>query len=120
MKTISKTNITATFTKTTAKWNKFIGNFTNKKKHPPKQKTIEIQLAYAERSPKKVILRFIGGPTGHECYYVQDLLMPVSFPKPEKLCICAGTLNSWEHCTVKWVDVINFLKTNGYDIKRGI
>lgn len=56
------------------------------------------------------ILQFIGGPTGHETYYINDLFKDTNLEKSGNLCICAGTINSWPSCYVKWDDVLNYLR----------
>lgn len=56
------------------------------------------------------VLRFIGGPTGYECYYVSDLLVGDMSTKNTEICICSGTINKWPTCFVKRSDVMRFLK----------
>ena len=65
---------------------------------------------------KGAIIRFVGGPTGYESYYVEDLQRPNSRQGCNTFCICAGTINSWPRCEVPWADVVAFLKANGYEM----
>lgn len=51
-------------------------------------------------SKAKTVLRFIGGPTGHESYYLEDLLPKIKQGDGDLL-ICFGTPGSWAKCTVK-------------------
>lgn len=53
------------------------------------------------------IVRFVGGPTGHESYYIEDLLSS-DFTKGD-FYICAGTINRWSACKVKREEVLNFI-----------
>jgi hypothetical protein len=64
------------------------------------------------------ILRFENGPTGHETYYLVDLLpwlqgKDTRRPRCEDLAICAGTINSWPRCTVQRKDLVAALKELG-------
>ena len=54
------------------------------------------------------LIRFIGGPTGFESYYIEDLLSVDSLVK--ELCICAGTINRWPACYVDKQTVFDFIK----------
>ena len=54
------------------------------------------------------ILRFIGGPTGHESYYLADLLE--NKKNDGEFCICAGTINRWPACYVERKTVLDFIK----------
>lgn len=61
----------------------------------------------------KKVLHFVGGPTGHESYYVEDMLNPIDGIKiyaPNTLCICGGTINSWPRCEVPTDQVLKFLE----------
>jgi len=59
---------------------------------------------------KKPVIKFIGGPTGHENYYVEDLLSS-NDRHLARFCICAGTVNMWPTCFVDRKQVIDFLKS---------
>ena len=56
------------------------------------------------------ILRFIGGPTGHESFYLADLLKHKN--ENGELCICAGTVNRWPACYVNKKSVLDFIKAS--------
>lgn len=79
------------------------GKFINK--HIRKTETKTLKLKLEERIHGKVI-RFIGGPTGFESYYIECLNL-----KPGPFVICGGTINSWPRCTVKAEDIIKFLNS---------
>lgn len=70
----------------------------------------EIAMRIEEREGRK-ILRFIGGPTGFESYYLDDLISGglMNFDGG-KFCICGGTVNSWPRCQVCVRDVQDFIK----------
>lgn len=118
MKTIAEQEITGYFFKITASWSKFHNAYINKRTAKLPNKKLRMKLMYRPENPTEHILKFEGGPTGHEAYYVRDLLYPETFPKPTFLVICAGTINSWEKCQVHWRTVIGFLKSNGYEITK--
>ena len=117
MNIISSKGIYGYFSKITASWSKYHMAYTNKRMGLKKKKKLQMELVYREEDPQNQILRFLGGPTGHEAYYVKDLLKQETFPKPKYFCICAGTVNSWEKCEVEWEKVLKFLKDNGWDVK---
>jgi len=90
-----------------ADWDKTFQKYTNRRVIPLPDKDIEMLIMTTERGD---ILRFVGGPTGHESYYVSDLL---EHPLPEgsdDFCICAGTVNSWPMCLVSKKEVFAFLR----------
>ncbi len=65
-------------------------------------------------------LEFIGGPTGFESYYVASLVCAYGGqPRPEELCICAGTINSWPACYVPWDEVMSFVESAIAAYKEG-
>jgi len=102
--------IMASFTRETGRWNgkTFVDReFYNYSK--------EIQMEIVDKDDKP-ILRFIGGPTGYESYYIKDFLKP--WPnRPSEICICGGTINSYHRCSVPWKEVEQFLSDNGYQEK---
>ncbi len=61
-----------------------------------------------------LILRFLGGPTGYESYYLTDIEQNLSKTiENREFYICAGTINSWPCCWVKTDElkkIINFYK----------
>lgn len=71
-------------------------------------KTIHMEL---DKSAHGDIIRFLGGPTGHESYYVDDLLVKPQEEYPE-FCICAGTINRWPACYVSRKEVFDFIREN--------
>jgi len=86
------------------------------------ERQIEMEIFQDLRS--NTVLHFIGGPTGHEAYYL-DGLLPFN-EKQGEFCICAGTINSWPACYVQWADVKKFYEEYiehnklASDIKEGI
>ena len=68
------------------------------------ERMLEVEITRNLRG--STILRFIGGPTGHEAYYLYKLL-PMN-NKQGEFCICAGTINSWPACYVQWADIKKF------------
>lgn len=107
--------IKATFTRKYARWNEKENKYTD---HSQKtdEKLITMEIIFRENSDKAV-LRFNGGPTGFESYYIDDLLEDRKHNPHETFCICAGTVNSWAECMVPWQDVKNFLSACGYKSK---
>ncbi len=95
-----------------SKWDYETGRWNNKKreftdiKHKESVKTIKMRI---EAVGNKLVLRFIGGPTGFESYYIEDLLE--NKLRSDDFCICGGTINSWPACRVKWSEVEAFMKT---------
>ena len=85
-----------------AEWSEEHG-YINRQFRPIKEK--EIQILIEEPDNDKPVLRFLGGPTGHESYYIEDLLRNRLLQESEDFMICAGTVNSWPQCWVKWADV---------------
>lgn len=62
--------------------------------------TRELTMHIITEGHERPILRFEGGPTGFESYYVADIDFRVSSGE-DKFYICAGTANRWPAC---WVD----------------
>ena len=60
------------------------------------------------------ILKFIGGPTGHESFYIDDILQDSSYDQDKELCICAGARNSWPACYVNLKEVLDFIKEHNH------
>jgi hypothetical protein len=105
--TIEKT-IEATFTKTTARWNG--NNFVNREEE---SEIKDIKMSILEREYGKV-LKFEGGPTGHESYYIDDLLgnnNPVNKER-DYFCLCIGSINGYPKCVVSRQKVFNFIEEN--------
>jgi hypothetical protein len=62
--------------------------------------------------PRRLVLQFIGGPTGSEAYRVGDLtdsIHGLEAKALETFCICGGG-NGWNKCAVPSADVVKFLK----------
>ena len=74
------------------------------------ERDIEMRI---EASENGKILRFLGGPTGHESYYIKDLLLTDSTVK--EMCICGGTINRWPACYVDKQIIFNFIKRKGVE-----
>lgn len=76
------------------------------------KKTLKVELHHSLHiDDRKKLVKFIGGPTGYESYYLKDLLKHNS----DVLCICAGTVNKWARCWVKWDELEKILKE--FDLK---
>ena len=86
------------------RWDEKSNTFTQQTK-----KTFErIIYMHLEDCKKGQLLRFIGGPTGYESYYVKDLLL--NDPNAGEMCICGGTINRWPSCYVNMKIVKDFIK----------
>jgi hypothetical protein len=64
------------------------------------------------------VLKFLGGPTGHEAYrldpdFIAELMRDDA---GDELCICAGTPGSCAQCSVKRSDVVAFLREMAPDL----
>lgn len=96
-------------------WRKEIGDWSEEKGYHNRQfsdieeKIIEAIIEDAGDQDKPCI-RFIGGPTGHEVYYIHMLLENKRLVPGCDFSICAGTINSWPQCWVKWDDVLPLIK----------
>jgi len=103
--------IKATFTRESARWDKKTNKYVD---HSQKveERTITMEIFLRDDKP---ILKFHGGPTGFESYYVETLLRDTPARGSDTLCICAGTVNSYAVCTVPWKEVLDFIKDCGYE-----
>jgi hypothetical protein len=102
-----KQSIEAIFIQEIGRWDKSSNTFVDLST----SKTIRnIEMVLCERDDKQ-ILKFVGGPTGFESYYVEDLLA-LPFAK-STFCICGGTINRWPRCEVSSTEVAIFLKKIG-------
>lgn len=66
-----------------------------------------------EDASGRLLLKFYGGPTGHECYLLDSILSDFKRwedSTSDTLCICAGTINRWDACYVSIKDVHKFIK----------
>ena len=68
-----------------------------------------IKITIEDRFDDK-ILRFINGPTGFESYYIEG----IKELELREFCICAGTMNSWPECYVKYEDIKDFIREQSY------
>jgi hypothetical protein len=82
-------------------WDEGERRYVEKELTPIEEKEIEFTIINDGKDP---ILKFIGGPTGHESYYIRDLIR-ASRMDHVKFYICAGTINSYPSCYVLWEDV---------------
>lgn len=98
-----KRKIVAVFTKETGRWDSKSNNYVDRKT-TSEERLIEVEIFTP--ADGKLRIKFIGGPTGFEQYYADDL----SLTPGRTFCICGGTINSWSRCTVLSDDVIKFLE----------
>lgn len=104
--TIQK-DIKAKFIKTLAQWNEEDQTFTNVREKV-QEKTISMAICHR---PNGTTVKFTGGPTGYEEYYIEHLLS-TDRQKRSTDCfvICVGTTNSYARCEVPWSEVVEFIK----------
>lgn len=100
--------ITSYWQHETGVWDKEKEKFVEKKKSPISVKEINVVLDTSNYSDKP-ILKFQGGPTGFESYYLDDFLQDY-LDKIDRFYICAGTLNSWPSCYVLASDLKQVIK----------
>lgn len=97
----------AKFIYETGRWDSKSNSFVDRKK---RFETKEVQMVIeSSEDHDRATLRFIGGPTGYETYYIKDLLEHAPEGRMD-FCICGGTINSWPTCIVEWADVTDFLE----------
>ncbi len=70
--------------------------------------TKELTMHIVTKGHERPILRFEGGPTGFESYYVADIDFRLS-NSGDDFCICAGTANRWPACYVDRKEVQKFV-----------
>lgn len=97
--------IQSIFTFETGRYDKESNLFVDRKSSPEPR---ELEIIKEIRNDKEVLV-FIGGPTGFESYYIEDLKKNISV-KSGDFCICGGTINSWPRCIVKVEDILDFIK----------
>ena len=85
------------------RWNEKLRTYTDRTTEEFER---QIEMEIIQDLYNNIILRFIGGPTGHEAYHLYSLL-PMDNRQGE-FCVCAGTINSWPACYVQWKDVKEF------------
>jgi len=100
--------IVAIFTTETARWNENLEEYVDRES---RTEVKDIKMVVETRDDK-AILRFVGGPTGYESYYIEDL--DGWKDRVGSFCICGGTVNRWPKCEVHWPDVQRFLVANGF------
>lgn len=100
---------------------KFVFETATWRDHPPgyyDRKTREeprtLTLSIDKSNPRGDIIKFNGGPTGFESYYIKDLLSGRR-KGGDELCICGGTVNSWPSCRIDWATIEAFLQDEGYE-----
>lgn len=82
-----------------------VGRYTRRRFTDVKEKTLEVKITESEYN-NKLIVQFIGGPTGNESYYLDDLINLLTDANYEgSFSICAGTINRWPHCWIKVKDL---------------
>lgn len=100
--------ILSTFTYETATWDKGSNTYINRR-----TRSIEKVLFMKVNTnlEGKKVLKFEGGPTGFESYYISDLLenKPGPVDKNTPFCICGGTVNSWPRAVVLLKEVLDFI-----------
>jgi len=104
--------IKSKWTQETGNWDKATNKYINRKFLLISNRELEMIIIKAKEKNKD-ILKFEGGPTGYESYYISDLLK--NNIKTGDMCICGGTINSWANCTVPKKEVFDFLRENGYE-----
>lgn len=72
-------------------------------------KELEMVLRPNERG---TIIKFEGGPTGYESFYIEDFLKDIDNFESDRCSICAGTINSYAQCIVSLKEVVDFIKSN--------
>ena len=83
--------------------------FINRKWSKVEEKKLKVTLD--DTNTDKPIVKFHGGPTGFESYYLKDLLEnPFGENEHDLFCICGGTINSWPRCFVKSRDLKEILE----------
>ena len=90
-----------------AKWDG--GKYVDKKLSEVEEKELKVTLDITNTD--KPIIKFHGGPTGFESYYLNDILEnPFGLNENDNFCICGGTINSWPRCWVKTKDFKSILE----------
>ena len=101
---IKELSINSYWRSTTGTWNENKNCYQDVHISPITEKVLKVVILESLRNDKsEEIIRFVGGPTGYESYYVKDL---TDKPFQHKfMYICAGTINSWPSCYVKTEDL---------------
>ena len=107
-------SIKAWFIRETGFWSEDKGKFINISKSN-EFRDISVTICERENGFDKLILKFYGGPTGFESYYLKDVIELI--PDKDKIndtqtmCICGGTINRWDACYVNYKEVIDFIES---------
>lgn len=72
-------------------------------------KELEMVLRPNERG---TIIKFEGGPTGYESFYIGGFLRYIDNFESDRCSICAGTINRYAQCIVSLKEVVDFIKSN--------
>lgn len=102
-----------------SKWSQEVGTWSHGANKYIDQKVVDlpdkILVMTVYEKTHGYVLKFNGGPTGFESYYIKDLVEGMkSFDDKVPFCICGGTINRWPRCEVQWADVAAFLKSKGF------
>ena len=97
--------IKATFTTEYGRFDSKLNKFVDKYGHT-EYKVLEMRVVLKMNLP---ILEFIGGPTGFETYYLEDLRRSNLNNGNNEFCICGGTINKWPRCIVNKKEVFDFI-----------
>ncbi len=102
LKTKKEASINSRWVTRTGIWDNNTKSYT---KINEKETFKNIKMKIVESCGKK-ILQFIGGPTGFEAFYIDDLSL---LSNSIEFCICAGTINSWPACFVNRKELLKFI-----------
>lgn len=101
-----------------SKWTSKTGQWIGKNQYVVRRKVIyhrELILGVCAHDSGH-ILRFYNGPTGCVDFYIRSLLrFGMKRKDDDPFFICAGAINSWPMCEVRWGDVYAYLRSQGYD-----
>ena len=86
------------------------GRYARRRHTDIQERQLEVVLKRSEYNNQPV-LHFVGGPTGHETYYLNDILASLEEKSKGKWVICGGTINSWPRC---WVTINDMKKAIKY------
>jgi hypothetical protein len=109
----SRIPIEATFVTERGRWVKDIRDYVDITE-VTKVGTITMKIIDSTWREGEKVLQFYGGPTGAEAYNIEPKLIECLREMPDEFCICAGTINSWDKCTIKASDVLAYLEKEGY------
>ena len=96
----------------TGQWSDEADNYINRKFSDIKEKILNVTLNTTKYSDDCYgpVIRFHGGPTGFESYYLKEFLDDYLHKPFEDFVICGGTINSWAQCWVKMKDFNEILE----------